>query len=110
MGMPEQPGRADQSPRPTLAQRAARAVPLSLIWLYRVTLAPLMGGHCRFHPSCSAYAQEAVHRWGAVRGSWMALRRLSRCHPLGGKGFDPVPEPPTPGTPSTHPSVSIRQP
>ena len=46
---------------------------------------------CRFIPSCSEYAREAVTAHGARRGSWMALRRLSRCHPLGGRGFDPVP-------------------
>lgn len=46
---------------------------------------------CRFIPSCSEYARQAVTEYGAARGSWMAARRLSRCHPLGGRGFDPVP-------------------
>lgn len=46
---------------------------------------------CRFQPSCSAYAIEALRRYGAVRGSWLAARRLSKCHPWGGSGFDPVP-------------------
>lgn len=46
---------------------------------------------CRFTPSCSSYAAEAVEMHGAARGSWLALRRISRCHPLGGRGFDPVP-------------------
>ena len=47
---------------------------------------------CRYHPSCSAYAIEAVSRYGAAHGGWLALRRLARCHPWGGHGFDPVPD------------------
>ena len=62
-----------------------------LIRGYQVVLRPVLGGHCRFHPSCSSYALEAIQRFGALRGSWMMIRRLSRCHPLGGSGFDPVP-------------------
>jgi putative membrane protein insertion efficiency factor len=50
--------------------------------------------HCRYWPTCSNYAAEAVTSWGARRGSWLALRRLGRCHPWGGHGVDPVPEPP----------------
>lgn len=50
-----------------------------------------MGNHCRFHPSCSAYAQEALALHGLVRGSWLAVRRLGRCHPWNPGGFDPVP-------------------
>ncbi len=50
---------------------------------------------CRFYPTCSQYAREAIDLHGAARGSWLAVRRLGRCHPLGGHGFDPVPDPPT---------------
>lgn len=61
------------------------------ILAYRATLSPLLGNRCRYLPSCSAYAFEAIDRWGAVRGSWLALRRLGRCHPWRQGGFDPVP-------------------
>ena len=65
---------------------------LALIRAYQLTLSPLLGGSCRFLPTCSVYAREAIERHGAWRGSWLALRRLSKCHPLGRSGFDPVPE------------------
>ena len=61
------------------------------VHLYRWTLSPLLGPRCRFAPSCSEYALEALARHGALAGSWLALRRLLRCHPWGGSGFDPVP-------------------
>ena len=64
---------------------------LLLIDIYRVTLAPLVGGFCRYEPSCSRYADEAVRRHGARRGAKLALRRLLRCHPLRAGGYDPVP-------------------
>ena len=61
------------------------------IRLYQLTLAYFFVGACRFEPSCSAYAAEAVARHGALRGSWLAAHRLCRCGPWGGAGFDPVP-------------------
>jgi putative membrane protein insertion efficiency factor len=64
---------------------------LLLIDAYRVALAPLLGGHCRFWPSCSAYAEEAIQRHGARRGAALAVRRLLRCHPFTAGGLDPVP-------------------
>ena len=67
-----------------------------LIRVYQVVLSPFVGGACRFQPSCSAYAVEAVATHGAWRGSLLAARRLSRCHPLGRAGFDPVPVPEVP--------------
>ena len=62
------------------------------VWLYRRVISPLKPPTCRFHPTCSAYALDALRVHGAGRGLWLALRRLLRCHPFGGEGDDPVPE------------------
>lgn len=61
------------------------------IKLYRYLISPLMANHCRFHPTCSCYAIEAVEKHGALKGSYLALRRLLRCHPFHSGGYDPVP-------------------
>jgi uncharacterized protein len=58
---------------------------------YRLVLSPWVGNSCRFQPTCSAYALEALERHGALRGSWLTVRRLLRCHPFGGSGIDNVP-------------------
>jgi uncharacterized protein len=71
----------------------ARVVILGLLELYRHTLGPLLAGRCRFHPSCSAYALEAVRTHGAFKGSLLAAWRVLRCSPLTGGGIDPVPPP-----------------
>ena len=71
-----------------------RAVLIALIRAYQWFISPLLGPHCRFYPSCSQYACEALERHGALRGSGLALRRLLRCHPWHPGGVDPVPEPP----------------
>lgn len=63
----------------------------ALIRAYQYALSPLSGPDCRFHPSCSAYALEALDRYGAFQGTWLALKRVSRCHPFHSGGYDPVP-------------------
>ena len=70
---------------------AVRAVLLGSIRLYQLTLSPWLGRHCRYDPTCSAYATEAIERFGARRGVWLAAKRLGRCHPWGRSGYDPVP-------------------
>jgi putative membrane protein insertion efficiency factor len=64
---------------------------LSLIGAYRLLLSPWWGSQCRFTPTCSHFAAEAIERHGAARGTWLALRRVGRCHPWHRGGFDPVP-------------------
>ncbi len=64
---------------------------LLLLSIYRNFISPLMAPHCRFHPSCSCYAQEAIERYGVGRGGLLTLRRLSKCHPWHPGGYDPVP-------------------
>jgi putative membrane protein insertion efficiency factor len=80
-------GASPREGRPGLAGRAL----LLLIEVYRVTLAPLIGGYCRYVPSCSVYTEEAIRRHGAARGAWLGARRILRCHPFHPGGFDPVP-------------------
>lgn len=80
----------------TVREHARRWNPLrwaliGFLRAYRLLVSPLYGQVCRYHPSCSAYALEAVTDHGAVRGSWLAVRRLSRCHPWAAGGYDPVP-------------------
>jgi putative membrane protein insertion efficiency factor len=63
-----------------------------LVRLYQVTLSPLLGANCRHTPTCSHYMIEAVHEWGALKGSWLGAKRICRCHPWGTSGYDPVPK------------------
>jgi putative membrane protein insertion efficiency factor len=69
-----------------------RALVTALIRLYQLTLSPLLGPACRFHPTCSQYALESVRRFGILHGGWLTLRRLARCHPWHPGGIDEVPE------------------
>ncbi len=66
-------------------------VVLGLVRAYQLTLSAVLGGTCRYYPSCSHYTYEAVERYGWVRGSWMGIKRIGRCHPFAKGGFDPVP-------------------
>jgi putative membrane protein insertion efficiency factor len=79
-----------------------RALLIGIITLYRWFVSPLLGPNCRFYPTCSCYAQEALRRHGALRGSWLAVRRIGRCHPWNPGGYDPVPDDARgPSTPAT---------
>ncbi|MGE0859989.1 MAG: membrane protein insertion efficiency factor YidD [Gammaproteobacteria bacterium] len=82
---PESPA----TPAPTWPTRLL----LGLVAFYRLALSPLIGPRCRYTPTCSEYAAEALRQYGAARGAWLAARRLARCHPWGGSGYDPVPPP-----------------
>lgn len=72
-----------------------RALLILLIRLYQRLVSPLIPPRCRFYPTCSAYAVQALQRHGVLYGTWLTLKRLTRCHPLNPGGFDPVPEPRT---------------
>lgn len=64
---------------------------IALIWAYRVTLSPFIGGQCRYEPTCSRYGLEAYLEHGPIRGTWLTMRRVLRCHPFARGGYDPVP-------------------
>ncbi|MEH6548585.1 MAG: membrane protein insertion efficiency factor YidD [Pseudomonadales bacterium] len=64
---------------------------LLLIAVYRYVISPLLGPRCRFYPTCSDYAQQAILQYGFIKGGWLATKRLGRCHPFHSGGFDPVP-------------------
>jgi putative membrane protein insertion efficiency factor len=71
--------------------RFGKAPLLALLRIYRVAISPALGPACRFEPSCSAYAEEAIERFGPLQGGYLALRRILRCHPFHQGGMDPVP-------------------
>lgn len=73
------------------ARRWARRGLIGAIRGYRIVFSPLLGPACRFDPSCSVYAIGVIERHGVARGGWLAVKRIGRCHPLGGFGYDPVP-------------------
>ena len=74
-----------------LFKAALSGIMLGLIWLYRHLISPLLPPVCRYTPSCSQYAVEAIRKHGPFRGGWLAVKRILRCNPWGGSGYDPVP-------------------
>ncbi|WP_330999033.1 membrane protein insertion efficiency factor YidD [Mangrovicoccus algicola] len=88
--------------RCVLATWAVRLLKLP-VRAYRLLWSPWVGQACRFQPTCSSYAIEALERHGPLCGTWLTLRRLMRCHPWGGAGYDPVPPPPAPRLPRKTP-------
>ena len=70
----------------------AQYLAIKAIQCYKVCVSPLLGKHCRFEPTCSAYTQEAIQKHGIIKGCWLGGRRILRCHPWGGCGYEPVPE------------------
>jgi len=83
--------RSPTTPTPERRLSPLAVVARAPIHLYRYTLSPLLGPRCRFYPSCSAYALEAIESHGALRGVWLAITRIGRCHPWHPGGYDPVP-------------------
>jgi putative membrane protein insertion efficiency factor len=69
-----------------------RRLALSIIRAYQLVLSPILGPNCRFHPTCSCYAHTAIERFGVIRGTWLGIRRILRCHPFSEGGYDPVPD------------------
>ena len=79
------------SPERFLAGGVMRKLALAIIEVYQAAISPYWEGYCRHVPTCSAYGHEAISKHGALRGVWLAARRLGRCRPLGTSGYDPVP-------------------
>lgn len=71
--------------------RVPQKICLGLIWVYQNGISPRLGANCRYRPTCSAYAREAIEKYGALKGCWLAARRIMRCHPWHPGGYDPVP-------------------
>jgi putative membrane protein insertion efficiency factor len=82
----------DRCPPRSRSLNPAKSIVLSMLRGYKRFLSPLLGTHCRFHPTCSIYAMQAVERFGVLEGGWLAARRVGRCHPFNAGGLDPVPE------------------
>jgi putative membrane protein insertion efficiency factor len=75
-----------------LIKRFIEGILIGLIKLYQGAFSPYLGNHCRHVPTCSQYMIEAINEWGPLNGTWLGLKRISRCHPWGTHGYDPVPK------------------
>ncbi|MED5269024.1 MAG: membrane protein insertion efficiency factor YidD [Candidatus Neomarinimicrobiota bacterium] len=65
---------------------------VKIIRLYQIMLSPILGSNCRYHPTCSQYMIDAINEWGILKGGILGIKRIAKCHPLGSKGFDPIPK------------------
>ena len=65
---------------------------VKIIRLYQIILSPILGSKCRYHPTCSQYMIDAINEWGILKGGILGIKRIAKCHPLGSKGFDPIPK------------------
>lgn len=72
--------------------KALRSGLIFLVKLYQRFISPLLGGNCRFHPTCSQYSIMAIEQYGVIKGLWLTIRRIIRCHPLNPGGYDPIPQ------------------
>lgn len=68
-----------------------KKIAIAGVKFYQLTIRPLLPNACRYTPSCSEYSVEAIQKYGAIKGSWLGIKRILKCHPLGGQGYDPVP-------------------
>src|SRR5690554_5402309 len=97
---------AAYSPKPYFCTvKIPGAILIFFIRVYQYAISPLFGANCRYTPTCSQYGVEAIREWGAIRGAWLGLKRISKCHPWGGQGYDPVPRryPEPPEDAASHP-------
>lgn len=76
---------------PTTETKPMARLFIVLVRFYQLAISPWLAPRCRYQPTCSSYAIEALQKHGTIKGTWLALRRIGRCHPLGGSGYDPVP-------------------
>jgi len=73
-------------------KKVIKAIFIFPIRVYQYAISPMLGANCRFSPTCSSYAVQAIQEWGVIKGTWMGIKRFAKCHPWGGHGYDPVPK------------------